>query len=102
LHFAQVLPGFVTLSSDPEEDVRISAIRGLGTVLASGGLHSQSIMEKTCFQFLTYLDDSNQSHFTYMEVIAVAADIWSELPSKLREEVFLTRMAAVYLGYGPE
>ena len=101
----KILPGFVTLSSDPDEDVRISAIRGLGTILsASGSRASQApTIEKSCFQFVFFLDkDAGHSHYAYMEAIVVAGEIWSAMPSKLREDVFLPKIANVYSIYGTE
>lgn len=90
--------GLVTLSSDPEEDVRISSICGLGTVMTCA---NDVLKEKACFQFMSFFDDSN-SHFVFLEVVRVVGQIWIDLPTKIREEIILPKVAKVHAKYGNE
>ena len=93
-----LITGLVTLSSDPEEDVRISSISGLGTVMTCA---SDILKEKACFQFMSSFDDGN-SHFVFLEVVRVIGLVWRDLPTKIREEVLLPKVAKVHAKYGSE
>ena len=96
---SKILPGLVTLSSDANEYVRISAFSGLAHIVSNTSV--ELLQEKACIQLISYVDDE-QSHFLYVEVFRKIEIVWSDLPARFREEVLLPKIAAIFAKYGPD
>lgn len=88
----RILPGLVTLSSDPDELTRISALPGLGLIM---GGSVDSLREKAAFQFLVSLEEG-ESPTVFLAVLAVLGRVWKDLPMKMREEIILTKVAHMF------
>ena len=84
----KILPGLVTLSSDSDLKVRISAISGLGSIIlaiSQGRRISNETCEKALFQLMSHLsedgDESKQTlnlkdfHELYLEIAETISTI---------------------------
>ncbi len=95
----KILPGLVTLSSDPDPSVRISAMQGLAHVVLSVRSTAET-REKAAFQLVAFLD---QDHERNVEVLVSAIEAVGiaiskdHCPHKLRDDLFLPKLADVVL-----
>eukprot|EP00095_Tigriopus_kingsejongensis_P001846 maker-scaffold10_size831480-snap-gene-7.27 protein:Tk01846 transcript:maker-scaffold10_size831480-snap-gene-7.27-mRNA-1 annotation:"lish domain and heat repeat-containing protein kiaa1468 homolog" len=88
----KILPGLVTLSSDQDETARISALPGLGIIMAGS---IDSLREKAVFQFLVSLEEGESAR-VFMAVLNVLGTNWKDLPIKMREDILLPQVAQFF------
>lgn len=93
-----ILPGLVTLSSDPEIDVRIDSISGIARAMT---LQNDLFKEKAGIQFFTFFED-HQGHFVYIKVVECLTSVWKDLNMKFREEKLIPKIVDLYKKYGSD
>ena len=90
----KILPGLVTLSSDPDPNVRSSAFLGLSNVIISSN-SSMETREKAAFQLVSFI---SLEHETNLEVnlsaiVAIGSIMGKDsCPHKLRDDLFLPKI----------
>ncbi len=98
----KVLPGLVTLSSDPDPSVRQSAMKGLAFVVLSV-MSSAETREKAAFQLVAFLDPNHEKNtgvlISTVEAVGVAIGK-DHCPHKLRDDLFLPKLSEVALSDG--
>ena len=94
----KILPALVTLSSDQDENVRVTSIPGLASVLLS---RDEITREKVSIQLLTFIEPG-LSHSVYRTVASAIKNVWKEMPVKIREDVLFPKLSERYGSeYGP-
>ena len=92
----KILPGLVTLSSDPDPEVRSSSLNGLAQVIVSS---KSSLMmetrEKAAFQLVSFINAEHESaigvHKSAIEAIGCVVTK-DKCPHKLRDDLFLPKL----------
>ena len=114
----KILPGLVTLSSDPDAKVQKSAIEGLGSVMciglgsgfysvtgSSGGRISNETREKACFQLsskLTFDANEKKHHEVLLEIVTTIGQVVNQAANddlhfmSLRDEVLIPKLCTVF------
>ena len=91
----KILPGLVTLSSDPDPEVRASALIGLAYVTVSSKSTSET-KEKAAFQLISFLalDHETDSHVQCSSIEAIGFIMSKEnCPHKIRDDLFLPKIS---------
>jgi hypothetical protein len=91
----KIIPGLVTLSSDPDPGVRSSSMLGLAYVVISAKATAET-REKAAFQLVSFLDIQHERNvavkISAVESIGVII-CKDNCPHKLRDELFLPKLA---------
>lgn len=96
----KILPGLVTLSSDPDPSVRASALKGLAHVIVTSKKSSMETKEKSAFQLVSFINaDHEQSVQVHLSAIQAIGFILSKdaCSQKLREDLFLPKILSFVL-----
>jgi len=96
----KILPGLITLSSDPEGSVRCSSVTGLFVVTATRTCCNET-REKACFQILNGLTDNEVKREVVNALGRFIPAIKPDDPFgvKLRDEQFLPKLAQINFTY---
>ena len=91
----KILPGLVTLSSDPDPQVRSSALTGLAQVIVASK-SSMETREKAAFQLVSFISQDHEQNILVQKSAIEAIGqivIKDTCPHKLRDDLFLPKLS---------
>ena len=91
----KILPGLVTLSSDPDPEVRSSSLKGLAQVVIGSSLMVMETREKAAFQLVSFIIVEQEFEVGVQKsaIEAIGHIITKDkCPHKLRDDLFLPKL----------